>query len=377
MKTNSKHKIAVIASFPDSVLSFRGALISAIQQQNYEVHVIAPYMEDDLLQELQRRGIVVHQISLQRTGMNPFSDVKYFIQLFKVLREINPDYSIAYTIKPVIYGTLAAKLAGVKNTFSLITGLGYAFTGEAKGKRKVIQYLLHLLYKAALKTNKLVFFQNNDDKALFQQLKLVPKTSNPVVVNGSGIDVSEFSEVPLPNSCDFLLIARLLGDKGIREYAGAARLLKQSHPNSTCRLVGFIDVNPDAIKQHELDEWIDGGYIEYIGRLSNVQPAIEQCTVYVLPSYREGTPRSVLEAMAMGRPIITTDAPGCRETVIDGENGYLVPVQDSHALYENMVKLTESRELVVKMGKASREIVEEKFDVHKVNHAMLTAMGIK
>lgn len=371
------NKFVVIASFPGSILSFRGALIAAIQAQHFEVHVIAPFMDKALLVELESQGIVVHQIALNRTGLNPLSDVKSLVQLFTTLRKIKADYSIAYTIKPVVYGSLAAKLAGVKHSFSLITGLGYAFTGEAKGKRKFIQKLLHLLYRTALKTNRVVFFQNNDDKALFQHLKLVPSDKKLAVVNGSGIDISTFTQVALPKKCDFLLIARLLGDKGIREYAQAAKQLKLSHPNVTCRLVGWIDDNPDAIKQHELDEWINGDHIDYIGRLTNVQPAIAACSVYVLPSYREGTPRSVLEAMAMGRPIITTDAPGCRETVVNGENGYLVPVKDCQALYQKMVLLVESPELVIKMGKASRKMAEHKFDVHKVNNTMLTVMGIK
>lgn len=369
-------KFVVIASFPGSILSFRGALISAIQAQNFEVHVIAPFMDNTLCEELQDKGIIVHQIILNRTGLNPLSDAKSLLQLFTTIRNIKPYYSMAYTIKPVIYGSLAAKFSGVKQSFSLITGLGYAFTGEAKGKRKLIQKLLHLFYRTALKTNQVVFFQNNDDKALFQQLKLIPSDKEPVVVNGSGIDISAFKPAALPEQCDFLLIARLLGDKGVREYAQAAKQLKLSHPSLTCRLVGWIDDNPDAIKQQELDEWINGGYIEYIGHLTNIQPAIEDCAVYVLPSYREGTPRTVLEAMAMGRPIITTDAPGCRETVVNGENGYLVPVQNSEALYQKMVQLAESPELVQQMGQASRKMAEDKFDVHKVNHAMLSAMGI-
>jgi len=370
-------KFVVIASFPGSILSFRGALIAAIQAQNFEVHVISPFMDNTLCEELQDKGIVAHQIALNRTGLNPLSDAKFLVKLFTTIRKIKPDYSIAYTIKPVIYGSFAAKFTGVKQSFSLITGLGYAFTGEAKGKRKLIQKLLHLLYRTALKTNQVVFFQNNDDKVLFQQLKLVPSNKEQVVVNGSGIDVSAFTPAPLPQQCDFLLIARLLGDKGVREYAQAAKQLKGSHPAVTCRLVGWIDENPDAIKQQELDDWVNGDYIDYVGRLTDVQPAIKSCAVYVLPSYREGTPRTVLEAMAMGRPIITTDAPGCRETVVNGENGYLVPVKDSESLYQKMVQLAESPELVQQMGQVSRKMAEDKFDVHKVNHTMLRAMGIK
>lgn len=369
-------KIVVIASFPESILPFRGALISAIQEQGFEVHVIAPFMSHISLNLLQEQGIVVHQIALDRTGLNPIGDIRTLWELFTTIRKIKPDYSIAYTIKPVIYGSLASRFAGVKNSFSLITGLGYAFTGEAKGKRKLIQKILQFFYRIALKNNEIVFFQNRDDLTLFQKLRLVTHNNKTVVVNGSGIDISAFTKAPIPQQCDFLLIARLLGDKGVREYAEAAKMLKVTHPTSTCRLVGWIDDNPDAIEQNELDEWIHAGYIDYIGRLSDVQPAIKSCAVYVLPSYREGTPRTVLEAMAMGRPIITTDAPGCRETVVCGCNGYLVPVKDSLAIYEKMVQLIEDKSLVERMGSKSREIAEQKFDVNKVNALMLKEMGL-
>ncbi|PMH45947.1 glycosyl transferase [Vibrio sp. 10N.286.49.B3] len=367
----------LIASYPGSILTFRGVLITAIQNQGYQVHVLCPDASSELRFELEANEVVVHDVPLQRTGLNPVNDFKTIITMVKLLKEIKPEYTLGYTIKPVIYGSFAAKLAGVKHIGSLITGLGYAFTGEAAGKRKVIQSILHKLYKLALSFNSTIFFQNGDDKALFQKLNLLPKSLAPIVVNGSGINVEKFVSVPQPEQCDFLLIARLLGDKGVREYAAAAKKLKASHPNLTCRLVGWIDENPDAICQIELDEWISEGYIEFLGKLSDVQEAIEQTSVYVLPSYREGTPRTVLEAMAMGRPIITTDAPGCRETVVNGENGYLVPVRDTESLYQKMVQLAESPGLVSQMGLSSRKIAENKFDVHKVNHAMLSAMGVK
>jgi glycosyltransferase involved in cell wall biosynthesis len=374
MKNN---KLVLIASFPGSILSFRGALIQEIQTQGYQVHVIAPRMEKTLLIALQAQLVVVHQVDLQRTGLNPFTDARTLFQIYKLLKNIEPEFVMSYTIKPVIYGSLAAKLANVKHTFSLITGLGYAFTGRAKGKRKVIQRILHFLYKLALNTNTVVFFQNKDDQQLFQQLGLTCNTQRVSIVNGSGININEFQPVALPQTTDFLLIARLLGDKGVREYAKAAKMLNESHPTATCRLVGFVDDNPDSIHESELQSWVDGGYIDFLGRLDDVKPAITQSAVYVLPSYREGTPRSVLEAMAMGRPIITTDAPGCRETVVNGVNGFLIPVKDSLAIYNKMIQFIEDKPLTEVMGAKSREIAEQKFDVHKVNDVMLKEMGIK
>jgi glycosyltransferase involved in cell wall biosynthesis len=287
---------------------------------------------------------------------------------------------LSYTIKPVIYGTLAAWLAGVPHRFALITGLGYAFQGC--GQRSRLQALVQRLYGLALARAQRVFFQNHDDLALFQERGILNPHTQVCVVNGSGVDLDSFAVRPLPaaalaGSVRFLFIGRLLGDKGVREYAQAARLLKRSHPQVQCALVGWVDSNPNAITQAELDGWIADGSIEFLGRLADVRPAIEACSVYVLPSYREGTPRTVLEAMAMGRPIVTTDAPGCRETVIDGENGFLVPVQDAVALAQAMARFIDEPALQTSMGIRSRLIAEVKYDVHKVNAVMLVGMGVE
>jgi glycosyltransferase involved in cell wall biosynthesis len=293
------------------------------------------------------------------------------------MRAVRPDAVLGYTIKPVIYGTIAARLARVPRRFALITGLGYAFTGEATGKRKMIQQMARRLYALALGKAERVFFQNPDDEALFRQLNLVPGRVPSSVVNGSGIDLSQFEPARLPQGKTvFLLIARLLGDKGIREYVAAARAIRKTHPEVVFRLVGAVDDNPNSVHPEEVESWQQDGTIEYLGRLDDVRPAIEGCSVYVLPSYREGTPRTVLEAMAMGRPVITTDAPGCRETVVDGDNGFLVPVKAVDELVSAMVRFIEHPELAMSMGKRSRAIAEEKYDVHKVNAVMLAAMEI-
>ncbi|GEA52352.1 glycosyl transferase [Vibrio inusitatus NBRC 102082] len=372
-----KKVFVLIASYPDSILSFRGSLIEALKLGGYEVHVIAPKMQRFILDALEKRSIVVHQVRLERTGLNPLKDLNSLLEITKVLSKVKPDKVLSYTIKPVIYGSIAAKIARVQACYSLITGLGYAFTGEASGKRRAVQKLLHFLYKLALSFNDKVFYQNPDDRDLFSSLGLNSRIGDSIVVNGSGVDTSLFDVTPLPDVCDFLLIARLLGDKGVREYASAAKKLKKTHPESVCRLVGWIDENPDAIEQQELDDWISNGYIEFLGKKSEVQTAISNSSVYVLPSYREGLPRTVLEAMAMGRPIITTDAPGCRETVRNGVNGFLVPVKDSVSIYDAMVFFIESPDRIVSMGKASREMVEQKFDVEIVNKQMLLGMEIE
>ena len=368
----------MVAGFAESILTFRGPLIESLLACGINVHVAAPDLPigSDIRMALEVKGLVVHSIPMLRTGTNPLADLKTFWALWCVMRRVRPHYVMGYTIKPVIYGSLAAWLAGVPRRFALVTGLGYAFQGE--GQRGRLQALVQRLYALALARAHKVFFQNPDDEALFLQRGILATGKPSCVVNGSGVDVANFTVAPLPpEPPSFLLIARLLGDKGLREYVQAARRVRVGHPGVRCALVGWIDSNPDAISQTELDSWVNEGSVEFLGRLSDVRPAIADCSVYVLPSYREGTPRTVLEAMAMGRAIITTDAPGCRETVIDGDNGFLVPVKSVDALEQAMLKFIEDPTLAARMGTRSRQIAEEKYDVHKVNAVMLREMGIE
>lgn len=372
-------RIAIQAGLASSLINFRGPLVKALCDAGLEVHAVAPELtsDDATKRQLEEWGVVLHDVPLHRAGINPLKDLDTLRSYIAILREIRPDMVLGYTIKPVIYGTLAAWFAKVPRRFALITGLGYAFTGEARGKRRLVQRLARGLYRQALKRTDLVYFQNPDDEALFRELALVPGTVPTMVVNGSGIDTASFDLAPLPEGEPrFLLIARLLGDKGVREYVHAASSVRAIHPDIQFRLVGDLDPNPDSISRAELDDWVRAGDIEYLGRLDDVRPAIADSSVYVLPSYREGTPRTVLEAMAMGRSIITTDAPGCRETVRDGDNGYLVPVKDAEALATAILRFVEQPGLTIRMGHRAREVAVEKYDVHKVNAQMLLGMGI-
>lgn len=370
-------RFLLIAGFPKSIISFRGELVASLQSKGIQVHVAAPGLGpgEPVRVQLEALGLHVHHIPMQRTGTNPLADLQTLWSLWWLIRKVDPHHVLGYTIKPVIYGSLAARLAGVPHRFALITGLGYAF--QQQGDGGALQALVQHLYVLALAQVKCVFFQNPDDQALFRQRALVAPDARTCVVNGSGVDLAAFGVVALPSGPpSFLLVARLLGDKGVREYAQAASRIKVLHPNVRCLLVGWIDTNPDAIKQHELDAWVANGTLEFLGRLSDVRPAIAKCTVYVLPSYREGTPRTVLEAMAMGRAIITTDTPGCRETVVNGQNGLLVPVQSVDALEQAMLKFIQNPGLAATMGKRARQVAEDKYDVHKVNEVILQAMGI-
>ncbi len=366
----------LIASFPESIVSFRGALIRSLRSAGMRVHVAAPGLTpgSDVARQVAALGAQTVDIPLQRTGTNPIRDLTLLFCLIRLMRRIRPDIVLGYTAKPVVYGTLAAYFVGVPRRFVLITGLGYMFTGTGGSLKQTVT---RSLYALALKRVHKAFFQNHDDAELFATESILPEHVPSVVVDGSGVDIRAFSMQPLPAPpIRFLMIARLLANKGTREYIEAARRMRELHAAARFILIGWIDDNPDAISTSELQQWVDSGSIEYLGRVPDVRPAIRDCTVFVLPSYREGTPRTVLEAMAVGRPIITTDAPGCRETVQDGENGFTVSVKSVDELVGAMQRFVEDPELAGRMGLRSREIAVQRYDVNKINRVMLREMGI-
>jgi len=368
-------KIVKILNYSPTLINFRGDLIRALVELGHEVICFGP--EAGFEQPLQELGADYRQIPLHRTGLNPLKDIKTLFSLRKVLKEIKPDIVFSYTVKPIVYGSIAAHMAGVRQMYAMIEGLGYVFT-EQSIKQKILRQLVCFLYRKALKYNRVVFFLNPDDMQLFIESGIVPNAVKPVLINGIGVNIEKFAFAPPKLSpVTFLLIARLIKDKGILEYVESARLLKQKYPDARFQLLGPLDINPVAITQEQLEQWTKEGIIEYLGKTNDVRPYIADASVFVLPSfYREGTPRSVLEAMSMGRPIITTDAPGCKETVIDGRNGFLVPVKDVDTLKSAMEKFILKPDLIVQMGEQSRIIAEEKYDVRKVNRAILQEMGL-
>lgn len=368
-------KIVVIAHETNVLLVFREQLLREFIKAGHEVTVYSPENDPDLVRRIQNLGIHFFQIPLDRTGLNPIKDLKLIVFLRKTLQQHKPDVVFNIAMKPNIYGSLAARLAGIPKTFSLFTGLGYAFL-RSNLRDKIVNNLVCLLCRLALKKNNRVFFQNPDDLGLFVDSNLVAR-EQVVQVNGSGVDLDHFQQTPLPEKeIVFLMIARFLRFKGIIEYCTAARTLKKRYPNIIFRLISFYDAGPLALTQEQINELLADGIIEHFGKTKDVRPYISGASIYVLPSYREGTPRSVLEAMSMGRSIITTDAPGCRETVVHGENGFLVPVRSTVELTEAMERFIQNPNLIKTMGQRSREIAEEKFDVHKVNKKFLDAMGL-
>lgn len=365
--------IVLLGSYAPSLILFRGPLIAALVARGYRVVAMAPAIDAGTAAQVRALGAEPREIALSNASMNPLGTMKSLRALKSAFGEIRPHAVIGYTAKPVILGTLAGAATGVEKRVALITGLGFAFTEGGGLKRLISRIAATRLYRRALARATTILFQNPDDRGEFERRGIL-RGREAGIVNGSGIDLARFEPAPLPAAPIFLMISRLLGDKGVREYAAAARLLKAKHPQARFRLVGYLDPSPDGLGQDEVDAW--GDAVEFVGKLGDVRPAIAEAQVYVLPSYREGTPRSVLEAMAMGRPIVTTDAPGCRETVEDGVNGCLVPVRDSRRLAEAMERFIVDPALAARMGGESRRLAETKFDVDKVNAAIIAAAGL-
>ena len=373
-----KH-ILIITSYGPSLINFRLPLIKKLLFKGYKVSVASPKdrFSDNLQKELKDIGVNINIFSLSGKSLNIFKDCKSVLQIFKIIRDSKPNIIISYTAKPVIYTGLVLKCFKKISYFPLITGLGYAFIDKESVKYKIIKYLIIRLYRESLKNSAKTIFQNKDEQSLFSKLKIIKEKKISNIVNGSGVDLNQYPLSDLPSKPVFLMISRLLIDKGVREYVEAAKIVRSRSSNVRFQLAGYIDGNPSSIAAKELQSWIKEGNIEYLGEVKSVQSILKSCKYYVLPSYREGTPRSVLEALATGRPIITTDAPGCRETVIHKKNGLLVPIKDSTALANAMISLLEeSDEVIKKMAFESYLIAKNKFEIDKVNKSMLNIMNL-
>lgn len=367
--------ILVLGGLAESLTHFRGPLFEEMRRAGHRVIACAPDAPGHVLNGLSAIGVEYVNVTIERAGLNPLKDAYTIFRLFMVFRKIRPDIFLGYTIKPVIYGSFAARLAGVRSIYSMIEGLGYAFcSDDVKGR--FLRGVVSRLYAMSLKWNKKIFFLNHDDLEFFITKNIVKDPEQAVLINGIGLNLDYYSPAPIPDNVAFIMIARLIGDKGVREYLKAAEIIKHKYPMVKFYLVGWIDENPASISKDELDYFIDNKTVEFLGRLSDVRPAIAQSSVYVLPSYREGMPRTILEAMSMGRPVITTNAPGCRETVVDGQNGFLVPVKDVNALTEAMERFVKEPELVSVMGGVSRQMAVRKYDERVINRFILKTMGL-
>jgi glycosyltransferase involved in cell wall biosynthesis len=366
-------KIFLVGAAPFSVVHFRGDLIRGLVDQGHEVTVMTAETVPDVQARIENLGVRFIPFPVQRNGMNFRADLQTRSFLKKTFHHERPDLILAYTIKPIIWGGIAVRSVPGTRFFAMVTGLGYAFQGNSP-KRRLLNRLVTSLYRFSLRRAKGVIFQNSDNRDVFISRKIVD-AGKCHVVSGSGINLQRFEFFPLPSGDPhFLLIARLLGEKGVREYAAAAAIVKQRFPQARFSLVGPTDPSPDGIPLDEVETWHKEGIIKYHGATDDVRPFIQESHIYCLPSYHEGMPRSVLEGMAMGRPILTTDVCGCRETVQPGHNGWLVPHANAGALADRMVWFIENRDRWEEMGKASRKLAEARFDVKKVNEEMMRIM---
>lgn len=380
MKKNKK--IVFITTVASSIYGFRQPLIVELLKQGHHVYAFISEYTQPELEKIQAMGVIAIPYQLNRGGLNPFSDILATYKLAKKLEKIQPDLVLSYFAKPVIFGTFAAKMAGVSKIFAMLEGLGYTFTEQPEGlsrKAKIIRRIQVALYRLSLPlANKVIFLNPDDPKDLLEQYHI--KVKQVEILGGIGLDLSEYpySPVYVSENIRFLFIGRLLKEKGIHEFIAAAKQVRHRFPNTIFTVLGAIDeVNPGALSQQELDTYIQSGLIEYPGQVSNVVEWIMNSQVFVLPSYyREGVPRSTQEAMAIGRPVITTDVPGCRETVIDGVNGFLIPVWNSEKLAERMIYFIENSQEIGRMGNESYRIAQQKFDVSKVNQRLIQILGV-
>ena len=374
--------MAIISSQAFSLKNFRGPLIRELVARGVRCYALAPDFDDRLRSDMAALGAEPVDISMRRTAVSPFRDMRDLLSLSRILHRLKPDAALTYFIKPVIYGSMAAGLAGIPRRYSLIEGAGYVFSiddDEATLKLRLLKRVIRILYRFSLRLAHKVFFLNPDDLRLFvDDMRIVPP-SRAVALPGIGVDLQEYhKEPPVRAPVTFILIARLLAQKGVREFVQAARKLSRQHQDIRFLLVGDIDDNPDSLSHDEVRAWVDEGLIEWPGHVNDVRPWLAQSSVVVLPSaYREGLPRSLMEGMAMGRPIITTDTPGCRETVVAGQNGYLVPPRDAEALAAAMLEFIKQPDLIETMGEASRALAEQRFDVASINRMILCNMGIE
>lgn len=369
----TRPKVVMCINAAWNIANFRSGLIRGLQDAGYEVVALAPPDEAVPRVEAMCRFI---PLTMDKQGTRPDRDLATLWRVLLVLRRERPAVYLGYTVKPNVYGSLAAHILGIP-VINNIAGLGAVFIQDGWLVR-----LVRRLYTLALRRSSTVFFQNADDRALFLSHGMVTQDRTRLLP-GSGIDLRRFTPAPWPESptnspVRFLLVARMLWDKGVGEFVEAARLLRAKGRAVSCLLLGFVDVeNPAAIGRTQVDAWVAEGVVQYLGATDDVRPHLQQADCVVLPSYREGTPRTLLEAAAMARPLITTDAVGCKEVVDDGVNGFLCDVRSAVSLAAVMERFAElSPAARQEMGRKGREKMARQFDEQLVVQAYLDAIQL-
>lgn len=358
-------KILLIGNQASTIILFRKKLIEKLVSRGVHVHTLTMDHDTPKFNQITELGAVPEQYHFSRSGMNPLSDLKNTVALSKKIKKINPDVVFCFFPKPVIFGTFASKIAGIRNIYNLLEGLGFCYTAHLKKdsfKKRVLRAIQTYLYRMTLPYAKKVLFLNRDDyNDLIIQNKI--SLSDSEVIGGIGVDLNDYAyNVPDTKTIHFGMVSRLLVEKGVREFVQAAKIVKARYPAVKFSIAGAIDDNPGGITREQLSIWKEDGDVEFLGQLSDVKNYLNELSVFVLPSYREGIPRSTQEAMSIGRAIITTDVPGCRETIDHGINGLMVPPWNVEALADAMISFIDNPQQIIAMGRESRRIAEEKFD---------------
>ena len=367
-------KIVVVSPKNKTLFNFRGDLIKEMIKEGHEVLAIGP--NQDYIEDVLNLGVKFQEIPFSKDNTSVVNDLKYFFNLKKILKKEKPDVVFSYNIKPVIYGSLAAYFSGVNKIYAMIAGAGRVY-GENSFKIKVIRIITGILYKLAFKCCDKVIFQNKDDLKEFVVREYLPlnKTNH---VGGSGVNMKKFKRINLPKEPIFIMISRIIKEKGVLEYLEAAKEVNKIHPEARFILLGGYDKSLGAINSQELSSYIENDYVKYLGEVKSVISILEKARIFVLPTYyREGLPRTILEAMSMGKPIITTNWNGCRDAVKNGVNGLLVEPKNINDLVKKMNYMIENPKEVEKMSENSYSICKNKYDVKIINDIMINIMGLR
>lgn len=378
MTRSRRRRIAILGTTAATMVNFRAGLIRSLVAAGHQVFALAPDYQEDTRQKIRHKGATPIDSPLNRAGLNPAKDIGALFTLARTLRSMEIDVVFSYMVKPVIYGTLAARLAGVSDRIGLLEGLGYGFTRRPNGQRfksfiiRSIQLLLFYVSFPFLRT--LILLNPDDAEELVTKYRVPVK--NIKVIRGIGVPLSSFPYAPAPlNPIRFLFVGRMLYDKGIREYIEAAKIIKKEHPDVIFTVLGALDSgNPSALSAPDYRALQEAGIVEFLGYRTDIYPILKQTSVFVLPSYREGLPRSTQEALATGRAVITTDVPGCRETVMPGKNGFLVPPFSSQQLAERMMYFIDHPDAIRTMGASSHEIAVRSFSLEQANRDFLAVL---
>lgn len=359
MNNELKQRVLLICGSSQTVVNFRLGLVRTLQARNIDVSVVA--LDDEYENEIVSSNVNFYSANSQNRSINPFGINRLKNYYIKIIKQIQPDIVFTFMLKPNIFGVSAAKKAGVKKIFSMVEGAGDVFINNGL-KWKIIRSVVCRMYRKSFKYTDKVFFLNNDDKAEFIERKLVNEAKCEIIP-GIGVDTERFAYKPIKNNKTFLMIARMLKTKGVIEYCEAARKVKRLYPDTVFNYLG----SEGNIKVSDIQEYIDDGSIDYLGTTKDVRPYLEECSVFVLPSYREGFPVSIMEAMSVGRCVITSDTNGCRDAVDNSKTGYLLPIRDVNELVKRMIRFIENPQEINTMGISARAVAEVRFDQNNVN----------